>query len=118
MKKFYFLLFFIAGLSAIEYHGDQRHWTIVDADGKTSIALHLLNEKVDLIFPCDKSFHDITSDMKMYSPSGNVKCQNTTNTLKFMLLFDDQNHIRGETKMTVDIDGQKLPNFRVFMLQE
>uniref|UniRef100_A0A914QSE0 Uncharacterized protein n=1 Tax=Panagrolaimus davidi TaxID=227884 RepID=A0A914QSE0_9BILA len=108
MKQFYFLLFFIAGLSAVEYHGDQRHWTIVDADGKTSVALHLLNEKVDLIFPSGKSFHDNASDMKLYSPSGNVKCQNTTNTSKFTLLFGDQNHIRGETKMAIDVDGQKV----------
>uniref|UniRef100_A0A914QQK7 Uncharacterized protein n=1 Tax=Panagrolaimus davidi TaxID=227884 RepID=A0A914QQK7_9BILA len=101
MKQLYFLLFFIAGLSAIEYHGDRRQWTIVDADGKTNIALHLLNEHVDLIFPSNKSFHDIASDMKLYSPIGNVKCQDTTNTLGFTLLFDDRNHIRGEIKSTM-----------------
>uniref|UniRef100_A0A914QHR5 Uncharacterized protein n=1 Tax=Panagrolaimus davidi TaxID=227884 RepID=A0A914QHR5_9BILA len=107
MKQFYFLLFFIVGLSAIEYHGDRKHWNIVDADGKT-VALHLLNEKVDLIFPSDKNFHDIASDMKLYSPIGNVKCQDTTNTLKFMLLFDEHSHIRGEIKMALNVDGQKV----------
>uniref|UniRef100_A0A914QFE0 Uncharacterized protein n=1 Tax=Panagrolaimus davidi TaxID=227884 RepID=A0A914QFE0_9BILA len=108
MKQFYFLLLFIVGLSAIVYHGDRRHWTIVDADGKTNIALHLLNEHVDLIFPSDKSFHDIASDMKLFSPSGNVQCQDTTNTLKFLLLFDDRNHIRAEIKMALDVGGQKV----------
>uniref|UniRef100_A0A914QHT0 Uncharacterized protein n=1 Tax=Panagrolaimus davidi TaxID=227884 RepID=A0A914QHT0_9BILA len=96
MKQLYFLLFFIVGLSAIEYHGDRRQWTIVDADGKTNIALHLLNEPVDLIFPSGKTFAQIASDMKLYSPIGNVKCQDTTNTLGFALLFDDRNHIRCE----------------------
>uniref|UniRef100_A0A914QD85 Uncharacterized protein n=1 Tax=Panagrolaimus davidi TaxID=227884 RepID=A0A914QD85_9BILA len=104
MKQFYLLLLFIVGLSAIVYHGDRRHWTIVDADGKTNIALRLLNEQVDLIFPSDKSFHDIASDMKLYSPSGNVQCQDTTNKLGFTLLFDDRNHIRGEIN-TIMVKG-------------
>uniref|UniRef100_A0AC35GCI6 Uncharacterized protein n=1 Tax=Panagrolaimus sp. PS1159 TaxID=55785 RepID=A0AC35GCI6_9BILA len=108
MKQLLLLLLFIAGLSAIEYHGDQRHWTIVDGDGKTNVALHLLNEHVDLFFPSDKSFHDIASDMKLFSPSGNVHCHDTTNTLKFTLLFDDRNHIHGEIKMALDVGGQKI----------
>uniref|UniRef100_A0A914PEY5 Uncharacterized protein n=1 Tax=Panagrolaimus davidi TaxID=227884 RepID=A0A914PEY5_9BILA len=111
MKQLHLLLLFIAGLSAIEYHGDRRQWTIVDADGKTNIALHLLNEQVDLIFPSGKSFHDISSAIKVYSPSANDICQDTTNTLGFTLLFDDRNHIRGEIKMgPVDV-GQKVTMF-------
>uniref|UniRef100_A0A914QPW6 Uncharacterized protein n=1 Tax=Panagrolaimus davidi TaxID=227884 RepID=A0A914QPW6_9BILA len=111
MKQLYLLLLFIVGLSAIEYHGDRRHWTIVDGDGKTSVALHLLDEHVDLIFPSNKSFHDIASDMKLYSPIGNVKCQDTTNTLKFTLLFDDRNHIRGEIKAIMVKRGYKVQMF-------
>uniref|UniRef100_A0A914PFL2 Uncharacterized protein n=1 Tax=Panagrolaimus davidi TaxID=227884 RepID=A0A914PFL2_9BILA len=111
MKQLYLLLLFIVGLSAIVYHGDRRHWTIVDADGKTSIALHLLNEQVDLIFPSDKTFALIASDMKLFSPSGNVQCQDTTNTLGFTLFFDDRNHIRGEIKMGPVVVGQQVMMF-------
>uniref|UniRef100_A0A914PE93 Uncharacterized protein n=1 Tax=Panagrolaimus davidi TaxID=227884 RepID=A0A914PE93_9BILA len=108
MKQFCLLLLFIVGLSAIVYHGDRRHWTIVDADGKTNVALHLLDEHVDLIFPSNKTFAQIASDMKLYSPIGNVQCQDTANTLGFTLLFDDRNHIRGEIKMALTGDGQKV----------
>uniref|UniRef100_A0AC35F3I8 Uncharacterized protein n=1 Tax=Panagrolaimus sp. PS1159 TaxID=55785 RepID=A0AC35F3I8_9BILA len=111
MKQFYLLLLFIVGLSAIEYHGDRRHWTIVDADGKINIALHLFNEQVDLIFPSNKSFHDIASDIKVYSPSGNVPCHDTANTIGFTLLFDDRNHIHGEIKDIMENGAYKVIMF-------
>uniref|UniRef100_A0AC35F704 Uncharacterized protein n=1 Tax=Panagrolaimus sp. PS1159 TaxID=55785 RepID=A0AC35F704_9BILA len=49
--------------------------------------------------------------MKLLSPVGNVKCQDTRNTLGFTILFDDQNHIRGETKMVPVAGGQKVKMF-------
>uniref|UniRef100_A0A914QHF5 Uncharacterized protein n=1 Tax=Panagrolaimus davidi TaxID=227884 RepID=A0A914QHF5_9BILA len=82
------------------------------AFGIRKVALHVLNEPVNLIFPKDKSTAQLLSDMRLLSPSGNEKCQDTTNTLKFTLLFDDRNHIRGEIKAIM------LPNFRMIMLLE
>uniref|UniRef100_A0AC35GTI0 Uncharacterized protein n=1 Tax=Panagrolaimus sp. PS1159 TaxID=55785 RepID=A0AC35GTI0_9BILA len=95
MKELYFLLLFIVGAVAVpEYHGDRRFWTVVDSNGRTKVALHVLNEPVNLIFPNDKTTAQHLSDIKLLSPAG----QDTTNTLKFTLLFDDRNHIRGEIK--------------------
>uniref|UniRef100_A0AC35FCG7 Uncharacterized protein n=1 Tax=Panagrolaimus sp. PS1159 TaxID=55785 RepID=A0AC35FCG7_9BILA len=113
MKELFLLLLFIAGTAATlpEYHGDRRFWTIVDSNGRTKVALHVLNEPVNLSFPKDKTIAQLLSDMKLLSPSGNVKCQDTTNTMGFTLLFDDQNHIRGEIKMAPDVGGQKVITF-------
>jgi hypothetical protein len=112
MKELFLLLLFIAGTAALpEYHGDRRFWTVVDADGRTKVALHVLDAPVNLIFPKDKTVAQLLSDMKSFSPSGNVKCQDTTNKMGFTLLFDDQNHIRGEIKMAPDVGGQKVIMF-------
>uniref|UniRef100_A0AC35GJZ5 Uncharacterized protein n=1 Tax=Panagrolaimus sp. PS1159 TaxID=55785 RepID=A0AC35GJZ5_9BILA len=92
MKELYFLLLFIVGAVAVhEYHGDRRFWTDVDSNGRTKVAQHVLNESVNLIFPKDKTTAQLLPDIKLLSPGGNVKCQDT-------LLFDDRNHIRGEIK--------------------
>uniref|UniRef100_A0AC35FVI7 Uncharacterized protein n=1 Tax=Panagrolaimus sp. PS1159 TaxID=55785 RepID=A0AC35FVI7_9BILA len=112
MKELFLLLLFIVGAVAVpEYHGDRRFWTVVDADGRTKVALHILTEPVNLIFPKDKTIAQLLSGMKLLSPSGNVQCQDTINSLGFTLLFDDQNHIRGEIKMAPDAGNQKVKLF-------
>uniref|UniRef100_A0A914QCQ0 Peptidase S72 domain-containing protein n=1 Tax=Panagrolaimus davidi TaxID=227884 RepID=A0A914QCQ0_9BILA len=113
MKEFYLLLLFIVGAAASipEYHGDRRFWTVVDSDNRTNVALHILNKPVNLIFPKNKTIAQLLSDIKLFSPSGNVQCQDTTNTMGFTLLFDEQNHIRGEIKMALTGVGQKVKMF-------
>uniref|UniRef100_A0A914Q8R3 Uncharacterized protein n=1 Tax=Panagrolaimus davidi TaxID=227884 RepID=A0A914Q8R3_9BILA len=110
MKGFCLLLLFIVGTAASipEYHGDRRFWTVVDSDNRTNVALHILNEPVNLIFPKNKTMAQLLSDIKLLSPSGNGQCQDTINTMDFTLLFDDQNHIRGVIKMAPDVGGQKV----------
>uniref|UniRef100_A0A914P3L1 Uncharacterized protein n=1 Tax=Panagrolaimus davidi TaxID=227884 RepID=A0A914P3L1_9BILA len=67
------------------------------------IALHILNESVNLIFPSDKTFAQIAADIKVYSPAENRTCQDITNTLKFKLAFDgDEKYIRGDVKVVID----------------
>uniref|UniRef100_A0AC35GMH0 Uncharacterized protein n=1 Tax=Panagrolaimus sp. PS1159 TaxID=55785 RepID=A0AC35GMH0_9BILA len=54
------------------------------------------------IFPSDKTFAQIASDIKVHSPIENGKCQDTTNTLKFKLAFDgDEKYIRGELNVVI-----------------
>uniref|UniRef100_A0AC35F958 Uncharacterized protein n=1 Tax=Panagrolaimus sp. PS1159 TaxID=55785 RepID=A0AC35F958_9BILA len=113
MKELYLLLLFIVEAVATlpEYHGERRFWTVVDSNGRTKVALHVLNEQVNLIFPKDKTIAQLLLDMKLLSPSGNDQCQDATNTMGFTLLFDDQNHIRGEIKMALTGVGQKVTMF-------
>uniref|UniRef100_A0AC34FP46 Uncharacterized protein n=1 Tax=Panagrolaimus sp. ES5 TaxID=591445 RepID=A0AC34FP46_9BILA len=100
----YFVLFFLIfkyivsiESSAAEeevYHGNRRYW-IIEADGKTHVALHVLKEHIKLIFPKEKTFGDLASDIQLYSPTGNGKCQDKTNTLEFKLVIDAENeHIK------------------------
>uniref|UniRef100_A0A914Q7D9 Uncharacterized protein n=1 Tax=Panagrolaimus davidi TaxID=227884 RepID=A0A914Q7D9_9BILA len=110
MKEFYSLLLLIAGTAASipEYHGDRRFWTVVDSDNRTNVALHILNEPVNLIFPKNKTMAQLLSDIKLLSPSGNEKCQDTTNTLKLKLAFvGDEKYIRGEVKVEDENDVPK-----------
>uniref|UniRef100_A0AC35FF49 Uncharacterized protein n=1 Tax=Panagrolaimus sp. PS1159 TaxID=55785 RepID=A0AC35FF49_9BILA len=67
------------------------------------VALHILNEPVNLIFPSDKTFAQIAADIKVHSPIENQTCQDKTNTLKFKLAFDDNDkkYIRGEVKVVI-----------------
>uniref|UniRef100_A0A914QX98 Uncharacterized protein n=1 Tax=Panagrolaimus davidi TaxID=227884 RepID=A0A914QX98_9BILA len=116
MEQLFLLLLFIVGTAAtlpLVYHGDRRFWTVVDSNGRTKVALHILNKPVNLVFPKDKTIAQLLSDMKLLSPSGNEKCQDTTNTLKFKLAFvGDEKYIRGEVKV------ETVPKGEVIMLLE
>uniref|UniRef100_A0AC34FEY1 Uncharacterized protein n=1 Tax=Panagrolaimus sp. ES5 TaxID=591445 RepID=A0AC34FEY1_9BILA len=59
------------------------------------VALHVLNEHVKLIFPKEKTFADLTSDIKSYSPSNKDCRQDATNNLNFTLVITKKDHIRG-----------------------
>uniref|UniRef100_A0AC34FZ50 Uncharacterized protein n=1 Tax=Panagrolaimus sp. ES5 TaxID=591445 RepID=A0AC34FZ50_9BILA len=101
-KLFLFFLvckFFVAvESSATEeevYHGNRRYWT-TETNGKTYVALHILKENVKLIFPKDKTFPDLLSNIKLYSPTGSGKCQDTRGSLEFTLLIANQYDIHGK----------------------
>uniref|UniRef100_A0AC34FCB7 Uncharacterized protein n=1 Tax=Panagrolaimus sp. ES5 TaxID=591445 RepID=A0AC34FCB7_9BILA len=63
------------------------------------VALHVLKEHVKLIFPQDKTFFDLASDIKLYSPTGNGQCQDTRGNLEFTLFIANQYDIHGEIKI-------------------
>uniref|UniRef100_A0AC34F7X5 Uncharacterized protein n=1 Tax=Panagrolaimus sp. ES5 TaxID=591445 RepID=A0AC34F7X5_9BILA len=93
---FLLLIFIIKNVGAVDYyHGDRRYYATV-IDGKTYIALHILKEPLKLIFPKEKTFADFASDVTLYSPTENGKCEDTKNKLSFKFAFSDTKFIRGE----------------------
>uniref|UniRef100_A0AC34FPQ4 Uncharacterized protein n=1 Tax=Panagrolaimus sp. ES5 TaxID=591445 RepID=A0AC34FPQ4_9BILA len=97
---FFLLIFTFKFVGAVEYHGNRRHWTL-ENDGKTYVALHVLKEETksfNLTFPKQKTFADLASGIKLYSPTENEKCEDTNGSLGFLLTIADKNYIRGTIK--------------------
>uniref|UniRef100_A0A914YSG0 Uncharacterized protein n=1 Tax=Panagrolaimus superbus TaxID=310955 RepID=A0A914YSG0_9BILA len=96
----FFILFVIINFVGSDelnvYHGNRRYWTVA-ANNKTHIALHILKEPIKLVFPKEKTIVDLLSGLKLYSPTGNGKCDDTTHELNFTLTIADLNCIRGQT---------------------
>uniref|UniRef100_A0AC34G0J3 Uncharacterized protein n=1 Tax=Panagrolaimus sp. ES5 TaxID=591445 RepID=A0AC34G0J3_9BILA len=88
----YFLLLFIINF-VDSVDGIPRYWSF-ENDGKTYIAMNMLNENINLTFPKETTFSRIAFDFRIYSPTQNQGCPDADN-FRFKLFIGHENYVRG-----------------------